>query len=413
MHTVTYLSELRENWRPLLAATMGIGCGMSVHGTITSAIAPSLVADVGWTRAEFAMVGSLGFVTAIALPFIGRLTDIIGVRLTALIGMVTLPLAYLAYSMMSGSITTYTAIFLIQSVLGMTTTATVYTRLAVQNVSNARGLALAIVASGPAITGAFLGPVLNTFVETYGWRASYRALAVFSAAVGAVTFLLIPPDRKDRDAREPRRKSTTDYSAIFRSSAFWLLVVAMLLCNLPQVIMLTQLKFVLLDNGVTGPGAAIMFSALSIGMLSGRFLTGAALDRFNPYLVSAVTLGLPSIGLFLIASSFDSTTMLLCAVFSLGFAFGSEGDIMAFIVARQFDLKIYGSVMGLLTASISIATTIGTVLLSYLLVRTGGFDVFLIISGCTVLMGAAMLLPLGRLEDPERAKERELQRGFA
>lgn len=410
---MAYLSELRENWRPLLAATMGIGCGMSIHGTITSAIAPSLVADVGWTRSEFAMVGSLGFVTAIALPLIGRLTDVIGVRLTALIGIVTLPLAYLSYSLMNGSITAYTAIFLVQSVIGMTTTATVYTRLAVQNVTNARGLALAIVASGPAVTGAILGPILNTFVESYGWRASYQALALFAALVGAVTFWLIPADRQVHSPQETTRKSTMDYQVIFRSSAFWLLVLAMLFCNLPQVIMLTQLKFVLLDNGVTGPGAAIMFSALSIGMLAGRFLTGMALDRFNPYAVSCLTLGLPSIGLFLISSSFDSSTMLLFAVFSLGFAFGSESDIMAFIVARQFALKIYGSVMGLLTASISISTTLGTILLSYVLVRTGGFDVFLIIAGCAVLVGATLLLPLGRLEDPKRAIERDLERQLA
>lgn len=396
---MSYVRELRENWRPLLAATIGIGSGLSIHGTITSAIAPSLVADVGWTRAEFTMIGSLGFVNALALPFIGRLADTIGVRMTALIGMITMPLAFLAYSMMNGTIAVYTIIFLVQSVLGMTTTATVYTRLAVQNVSNARGMALAIVASGPALTGAILGPVLNTFVEDHGWRASYQALAVFAALVGVVTFLLIPPDRKpSSDLRQPAGQVRRDYTAIFHAPAFWIMVAAMLLCNLPQVIMLTQLKFILLDNGVSGSGAAIMFTALSIGMLTGRFLTGAALDRFNPYVVSFVTLGLPSIGLFLIASSFDSTTMLLCAVFSLGFAFGAEGDIIAYIVSRQFDLKVYGSVMGLLTASISIATTLGTLLLSFILLRTGGFDLFLIIVGCTVLIGSALLLLLRRYE---------------
>jgi hypothetical protein len=36
-------------------------------------------------------------------------------------------------------------------------------------------------------------------------------------------------------------------------SAFWILAVSMLLRNLPQVIMLTQLKLLLLDNGVSGP----------------------------------------------------------------------------------------------------------------------------------------------------------------
>jgi len=134
-------------------------------------------------------------------------------------------------------------------------------------------------------------------------------------------------------------------------SAFWILVVSMLLCNLPQVIMLTQLKPLLLDNGVSGPGAAVMFSALSIGMLAGRFLTGIALDRFSPYPVAFITLGLPSLGLFIIASSLDAPAVLTIVVFCLGFAFGSEGDIVAFLVARRFGVAIYSSVLGLLTAA--------------------------------------------------------------
>ena len=138
-------------------------------------------------------------------------------------------------------------------------------------------------------------------------------------------------------------------------SAFWTLAVSMLLCNLPQVIMLTQLKLLLLDNGVSGPGAAVMFSALSIGMLAGRFLTGIALDRFSPYPVAFIKLGLPSLGLFIIASSLDAPAVLTIAVFCLGFAFGSEGVIVAFRVARRFGVAIYSSVLGLLTPCRGIA----------------------------------------------------------
>jgi len=94
-----------------------------------------------------------------------------------------------------------------------------------------------------------------------------------------------------------------------------------------------------------------MFSALSIGMLAGRFLTGIALDRFSPYPVAFITLGLPSLGLFIIASSLDAPAVLTIVVFCLGFAFGSEGDIVAFLVARRFGVAIYSSVLGLLTAA--------------------------------------------------------------
>jgi predicted MFS family arabinose efflux permease len=400
--TITYLAELRSAWRPLLAATIGLGTGMSTVGTVTSAIAPTLVEDAGWSRAEFALVGSLALVTAFAFPFVGRLADVIGVRYTALIGMITLPLAYFAYSLVGDDLRAYVAIFVVQSLLCVTTTATVYTRLVVQHIERARGLALAIAVSGSAVTGAIGGPILNAYVEANGWRASYEALAIFSVVAAIVTFLLIPPERKNPAAPpRPKRRARDDYPAILRSPVFWILLGAMLLCNLPATIMLVQLKMLLLANGITGDGAAIMFTALSVGMLVGRFVAGVALDRYPAHIVSFLTLAMPSMGLFIIASSFDAPPLLAFAVFCIGFAFGAEGDIVGFLVARQFGVQIYGSVMGLLTCAISFSTASGAALLSVTMAATGGYDLYLVISGTGVLIGATLLLLLGRTRAPE------------
>lgn len=388
---------MRAAWRPLLAATIGLGTGMSTAGTVTTAIAPTLVADAGWSKAEFALVGSLAMVTSFAFPFVGRLADVIGVRLTALIGMATLPLAYLAYSMMNDALWVYMAIFFVQSVFCVTTTSTVYTRLVVQHVERARGLALAIVASGPGLSGAVGAPILNAYVEAHGWREAYQALAIFAVVAGIVTFLLIPREGGEaaRAAPRPKRRARDDYPEIFRAKAFWILLGVMLLCNLPATIMLVQLKLLLLDNGVTGEGAAVMLSALPLGMLAGRFVAGVALDRFRADIVSFVTLGLPSIGLFLIASSYDAPSILTFSVFCLGFSFGAEGDIVGFLVARQFGVAVYGSVMGLLTFATSFSTASGAALLSVTMARTGGYELYLVIVGIAVLAGAALLLLLG------------------
>ena len=399
-----YLSEIRTHWRPLLAATIGIGTGMSTAGTITSVLAPSLIDGNGWARSDFAAVGILGLFSTLAFPFIGRLADVLGVRWTALIGQVTLPLSYLAYAtVMGGSLKIYMAIFIVQSMLCVPTTATVYTRLAVQYFIRARGLALAIVVSGSAIFGAIGGPILNNYVEAHGWEATYRALAVFATVAAVVVFLLIPAGagRGSKDA--PKRRARDDYPMIFRSRAFWILAVVMLLCNLPATLILVQLKLLLIDNGVSGPGVSVMFTALSVGMLTGRFVTGLALDRFEPYLVAFLTLGLPSLGIFLIASSLDSATILTFAVFCLGFAFGAEGDIVAFLVARRFGLAVYSSVMGLLTATMSLSTSLGAGLLSWTLNRTGNYSLFLVISGTAVIVGATMLLAMRREDRPSPA----------
>jgi predicted MFS family arabinose efflux permease len=382
---------------------------MSTAGTVTSALAPSLIAGNHWAKEDFALVGSIALVTAFAFPFIGRLADVLGVRLTALIGMVTLPLSYLAYSMMNGDLKVYVAIFVVQSILCVTTTSTVYTRLVVQYVKKARGLALAIAVSGPAITGAIGGPILNAYVEANGWRASYQALAIFATIAGIIVFLLIPREKREGGTAsliaQPKRRARDDYPAIFRSSTFWILSGAMLLCNLPQTILLVQLKLLLLDNGVTGQGASIMFTALSVGMLTGRFIAGIALDRFAAHVVAFIALALPSIGLFTFASSFDTAPVITAAVFFLGFAFGAEGDIVAFLVARHFGVKIYGSVMGLLTFTMSFSTASGAMLLGLTMSWTGGYNLYLVICGVAVLTGASLLLLLGRGNRPTAADE--------
>lgn len=391
---VGYVAELRRNWRPLLAATVGLGTGLSTIGFITSTLAPHMIRDNGWSAADFAMITSLAIVNVLAVPVIGRLADVIGVRYTAMIGMITLPATYIAFSLIGGSLTSYVAVFIVQAVVGMTTTATVFTRLVVHSIHKARGLALAIAASGPAVTGAIGAPLLNAYVEAYGWRASFQALAVFSIMAGIVTLLLIPSSPRTVAAERPSREARRDYPAILRSPAFWILIVSMLLCNLPQVLVLSQLKLLLLANGVSGGGASVMLGALPLGMLTGRFLTGAALDRLDPYLVAFVTMGLPGIGLFVFATDFDAPTVLTMAVFSLGFAFGAEGDVVAYLVARNFDVGIYSSVMGLVTAAISGAAAGGAALLSLTLARSGGFDLFTQISGGAVIVGAGLLLLL-------------------
>jgi predicted MFS family arabinose efflux permease len=138
-----------------------------------------------------------------------------------------------------------------------------------------------------------------------------------------------------------------------------------------------------------------MLAILPLGTLAGRFVAGVALDRLRPDWVAFLTLALPSMGLFVFASSLDAAAALSIAVFLIGFGFGAEGDILAFLVARHFGVRIYGSVMGLLTFATSFSTASGATLLGVTMGMTGGFDLYLIISGVAVLIGATLLLLLG------------------
>jgi predicted MFS family arabinose efflux permease len=397
---MSYFSELRAQWRPLTAAFIGLGSGFSLTMYTTSIMAPHFLKEFGWSKSEFALVGSLSLLTIPVFPFIGRLADILGVRRTALIGVISLPLTFVAYSMMNGDIRIYITLFLLQSIFCVSTTATVYSRIVVQYVTRARGLALAIVASGPALTGAIGGPLLNNFVEARGWRAGYLALVVFSIIAGATALLLMPGERKAAGAaRAPRARTIRqDYPVIIANPAFWVLLSAMLLCNVALAISQTQLKLVILDNGVTAAGTSIMISSFAVGVLVGRFVSGVALDRYPAHLVAAVAMSLPSIGLILMASHLGTRPIVMLAVILIGFSLGGEGDVVAYLVVRNFGVRVYSSVLGILTAAIATSSSVGAALLSLTLKLTGRYSPFLIASAAAIAVGSLLFLLLGRVK---------------
>jgi predicted MFS family arabinose efflux permease len=57
-------------------------------------------------------------------------------------------------------------------------------------------------------------------------------------------------------------------------------------------------------------------------------------------------------------------------------------------------VRIYGTVLGIMAASISLGSAIGSVLLSATLKSTGGYAAFLTISGALTLCGSLLFLLL-------------------
>lgn len=392
----------------MLAAMIGLGTGYSFATYFTGVMGPHMMGEFGWTKDSWADVHSMSILMMFAFPIIGRLTDMLGVRRVAMIGVAMLPITFLLISRIApdprevvflgmriqADLAQYVSIYLLQALFCITTTATVYARIVVAHIERARGLALALAIASPALVQIFALPLISGFVETHGWRSGYVALAVFCGIAGTIALLMMPTTQL-----QTRSASITgtiqDYKLILGAWPFWVLVLAMLLCNLPQVLVLSQINVLLADNGVATADAAAILPALPMGMLVGRFVCGAAIDRFPPHLVATISLAIPSLGLFLLASELDTIPMLTFGVFCVGLAYGAEGDLVAYIVSRVFGVKVYSSVMGLMTAAIAIASSSGALVLGWTLRQSDTFTLFLQITGVAVLGGSLLFLLLG------------------
>ena len=322
---LSYLGELRTNWRETAAAMIGMGFGYSLYMYSNAIFGPPLLKEFGWSKAQFALLGTTLLVNVICLPAIGRLTDLLGVRKVALIGFVTGPLIFLGLSRMSGDFAVFLTLSYVLAILfGTTTSSTVFGRLVAQRFDRARGLALSLMACAPAAAAAIATPILGAMIEARGWRTSYVVLAAVTLAAGIVALLLVPARTEPEKAPADRAASPfRDYPEILRAPTFWTLIIAMLLCNLTTTVFASQLKLILLDRAVPADRATGMISLYIAGMLVGRFGSGLALDRFPAHIVAGVSMALPAAGIFILASELTTPLLLLAAVSTVGMVVGA------------------------------------------------------------------------------------------
>lgn len=392
-----YLGEFRTHGRALAAACAGMGAGFLLNHYVASIFAPHLLGEFGWSRSDFAMIGSLGLLTLFVVPLAGRLTDLFGVRPVATVGVVAFPLTFVAYAMMPGSLTVYGAIFVAQNLLaGAITSSTVYSRLIAERFVTARGLAFAVAATSPALVGVIGSPLLYNFIEANGWRAGYLAVAAYVAVVGGIGLLLMPGRTAPAQAGTARRSARKDYPAVLRMRAFWLIFAGMLLCNLVYPLQSSQMKLMLLEKGADPRTAVWIISLFAAGVAAGRFACGLALDRFPAHIVAAVALMTPGIGLLTVALGFTALPVLAGSVLLMGLSLGAESDLVAYLTTRYFPLEVYGTVLGLVVMAMALSSALGSVILGMVLKWTDSFSPYMLLAGVLALLGGLLFLLLGR-----------------
>lgn len=398
-----YFGELLQNWRVLLAAGLGMAVGLQMFSYITSIFAPFLIKEFGWARSTFALIGFTMLVTLPTMPIAGRLADRFGAKRMAAIGVALLPLVIWSFSRIDGQFRTYFVCSAGVMAVGCLTSPVTYTRLIVEKFDKARGLALTIVMSAPALTGIFVPPFLTGFMADHGWRDAYQVLAAFVLVAGVIAILLIPkgcgdaPPRKVKAASAPRERH---FGEVLATPAFWAIFAGVLLTTLHTPLHGSQFVVLLNEQGLDGMAAARMVQVYSLGTLIGRIACGLALDHYSSRIVAALSMVLPAFGLSLLASPFDAAWAIGLAVFLVGVTVGAEGDLLSFLVGRYFRMEIFGTALGLCYCALYIASLAGVMLNSALLKAYDTFAPFLWITAGSVLIGSLLFLRL-----PEKATE--------
>ena len=151
------------------------------------------------------------------------------------------------------------------------------------------------------------------------------------------------------------------------------------------------------DKGLSAVAASAVFGSFGLSLIGGRVLVGYLVDRIWAPGVAAVALTLPAIGCLLLGITGPAETgTLVLATMLVGVGAGAEFDIAAYLVARYFGMRDYGRLFGVHLGMITLASTLAPWLAGTLYKSTGSYATMLTLCGGAFVVGALMLLPLGR-----------------
>jgi len=396
---VTPAKELLAGWRDLLAATIGLACGVPAYTQLSSIFFRVLVHEFGWSATAAAASLVALPITGICLPFAGAVLDRFGVKRVAAVSCLLLVLSYYWFSCMNGSLLTFYAATISLNVLGCATGPIGYTRSIASRFVRARGIALAICLLGISIGGMVLPPVLAHVLATQGWRAGYRLLGAVSLVGGMLAIGLMRSDPRAETAAGKRPETIAGEepaisAGLLRARPFWLLSIAIFCASLASIGLVSQFQSVMIEIGLPSVQALALLSSLAASVFVSRLIVGWALDTFSAEWTAAVAFVLAALGAVLLLLQHASLLYAGAATILIGFGIGAELDLLSFFCARYFGTRKFGTVYGRVALFFYTGMAAGAILYGAVRDRTGSYFLAIAISAGLFLISAGLFLAL-------------------
>ena len=408
--TQPHAADSRYAWTRL-AVTLALMTVGSSAMYVVSVVLPAVQAEFGVARADASLPYTLlmiGFgLGGIAM---GKLADRYGVMVPVLVGAAGLGTGFIAAGL-SGSLTGFAiAHGLLLGLLGSSATFAPLVADTSLWFVRRRGIAVAICASGNYLAGAVWPPIVQHFVETAGWRATYIGLGIFCA----VTMPLLAAMLRQRPptavaAVAPTRRagaavvpSTRPFGLSLNQAQALLCVAGVACCvamSMPQVHIVAYCG----DLGYgAARGAEMLSLMLACGIVS-RLVSGLICDRIGGLRTLLLGSVLQGVALLLFIP-FDSLTSLYVISALFGLFQGGIVPSYAIIVREHFPPAEAGARVGTVLMATLFGMALGGWMSGKVFDLTGSYDAaFLNGVGWNLLNLTIALWLLARVRRERRA----------
>jgi MFS family permease len=311
------------------AAMLALAMGQLVNGM--SAFFDPLEAELGWSRAEIALINTAGLIgLGLGGIVMGLVADRVRIRIVTLTGAIVTGACTIAAAR-SNSLAEFYVIFFLAGAFGGGALFAPLFALVGGWFRTGAGLAIGIVAAGQAV-GQGGVPLLNTIlIQAFGWREAFVVSGCAALAVLVPLALLLkePPRAPGHVASRASRAEPSVSLAV----SIPLLSAATLFCCSLMSVPLMHLMPLIQTCGIAAPDAGGALFVMMLSAIAGRLAFGKFADRVG------------AVRAYFVASAWQT---LLVFGFTM---LGDVGDFYVFAPVYGFG---YGGVMTCVLTTIGV-----------------------------------------------------------
>jgi MFS family permease len=368
--------DSRQAWLRLAVTLLLMTIG-SAGMYVVSVTLPAVQAEFGVTRAQASLPYTtlmVGF--GVGCMLMGRLADRFGIVPVLLLGACSLGLGFVACGFV-GSIGGFA---LVQGLLvGLLGSSTSFVPLVADTslwFVKRRGIAVAVCASGNYLAGAVWPPVVQHFVETSGWRATYMGLGVFTV-VSMALLTLAMRGRSPAPSQAPVKAGGPVPSnrpfGLSLGQAQGLLCVAGTACCVAMAMPQVHIVAYCGDLGFGAARGAEMLSLMLAAGIVSRLVSGAICDRIGGIRTLLLGSFLQGVALLLFIP-FDGLVSLYLVSALFGLFQGGIVPSYAIIVREHFPPAEAGARVGTVIMCTLLGMALGGWMSGKVFDMTGSYD---------------------------------------
>lgn len=399
-------SEFRLGARPLATALVGVACGASpIPFNVLPLVMGPISTEFGWDfSAISAGVTVFGIIAALLAPVYGALSDRFGVRPVALWSLFLFGIIFGSFYFLPASKIGYLLFWAVLGAIGIGSTPVTWSRAISMWFNRHRGLALGIMLLGTSLAAMVVPQIAQKAITAGGWRMAFPVVALLPLFIAIpLGFLWFREPRPDECPEGVADASGTIIGITLREAVggyrFWILLASILLTAFAYGGAHIHIAQIVGMHGFAAEVAASVLGVVAVGILTGRLLVGFLFDRFWAPGVAFPALLLPALACWLLMGTQAELGHVILGGFLLGFAAGTESDVIAYLAAKYFGMAHYGRIYGVLYMPFAIGSAISPIIYGLVRDRTGSYDLILSVAMATFAIGGVLLLALGRYPD--------------